>query len=79
MATSVVLAALSIPPYEAPRGESEAELVRDRSMRMAHILGFPAVSLRCFWALILLKSQCVYDHASSLAHMFDRSQGRGWN
>ncbi|KAK9813797.1 hypothetical protein WJX73_010183 [Symbiochloris irregularis] len=42
MATSVVLAALCIPLYESHRSENEAELDRDRSMRMAHILGFSA-------------------------------------
>lgn len=43
MATSVVLAALSIPPYESSRSENEAELDRERSMRMANILGFSVV------------------------------------
>ena len=47
MACSVVLAALSIPPYEASRNENEAELDRDRSMRMANILGFSVVRLLC--------------------------------
>ncbi|KAK9833458.1 hypothetical protein WJX81_007146 [Elliptochloris bilobata] len=43
MASSVLLAALSILPYsavDAARSEAEAELEKDRSMRVANLLGF---------------------------------------
>jgi translation initiation factor 3 subunit A len=46
MACSVVLAALSIIPYDPAdsfRTEAEAELDKDRSVRMAVILGFTVV------------------------------------
>ena len=43
MATSVLLAALSILPYEhkdKDRSEADSELEKERSVRMATILGF---------------------------------------
>ena len=43
---SVLLAALSILPYsavDAARSEAEAELEKDRSMRVANLLGFSVV------------------------------------
>ena len=43
MATSVLLAALSILPYEhrdKDRTEADSELEKERSVRMATILGF---------------------------------------
>ena len=43
---SVLLAALSILPYSAvdsARSEAEAELEKDRSMRVANLLGFSVV------------------------------------
>ena len=43
MATSVLLAALSILPYEhrdKDRTEADSELEKERSLRMATILGF---------------------------------------
>lgn len=45
-ARSVLLAALSILPYsavDAARSEAEAELEKDRSMRVANLLGFSVV------------------------------------
>ena len=48
LSCNVLLSALSILPYEAPetaRTEAELELEKDRSMRMATILGFNLVSL----------------------------------
>ena len=48
-ARSVLLAALSILPYsavDAARSEAEAELEKDRSMRVANLLGFSVVRAR---------------------------------
>jgi len=48
-ARSVLLAALSILPYsavDAARSEAEAELEKDRSMRVANLLGFSVVRPR---------------------------------
>lgn len=44
MACSVLLAALAIPPYDETQTEGEAELQRERSARMASILGIVLVS-----------------------------------
>lgn len=46
MASSVLLAGLAIPPYDAAssaQGDAAAELEHERSMRMASILGFNVV------------------------------------
>ena len=46
MASSVLLAGLAIPPYDAAssaQGDAAAELEHERSMRMASILGFSVV------------------------------------
>ena len=43
MACSVLLAALAIPPYDETQTEGEAELQRERSARMASILGIVLV------------------------------------
>ena len=67
MACSVLLAALSILPYDGQTGgrsEADAELDKERSMRMATILGFAVdakrdarwecmlrnTDVRCCWA-----------------------------
>ena len=49
MACSVLLAALAIPPYDETQTEGEAELQRERSARMASILGI--VLVRPLWSL----------------------------
>lgn len=62
MACSVLLAALSILPYDsgAPgRSEADVELDRDRSMRMATILGFVVDAKRdSRWGQWLLLAAC---------------------
>lgn len=50
MASSVLLAGLAIPPYDAAssaQGDAAAELEHERSMRMASILGFTVVRSKC--------------------------------
>ena len=57
MACSVLLAALSILPYDGQTGgrsEADAELDKERSMRMATILGFAVDAKRdARWACTL--------------------------
>ena len=63
MATSVLLAALSILPYEhkdKDRTEADSELEKERSLRMATILGFSVDTKR--------NARSVTSTASFLVH-----------
>lgn len=66
LAANVVLSALAIPPFGAAdlaRSEAAAEQEKERSMRMANLLGFSVV--RCF--LLPFPTSCHAVHAAVLA------------
>lgn len=67
MASSVLLAGLAIPPYDAAssaQGDAAAELEHERSMRMASILGFSVVRYKC--NCNLLASRGLYQAMSNM-------------
>ena len=65
MATSVVLAALAVPAYDrAPfgrRDDAAAEQERERTLRMANILGFAVVSAQRSSRPLSLPFPCVFS------------------
>lgn len=75
MASSVVLAALAIPPYEASRNENEAELDRERGQRMAGILGFSSV--RCSRPFMEKKIEIEEIHAAGV--FWRNRKTRSWH
>ena len=68
MACSVLLAALSILPYDGQTGghsEADAELDKERSMRMATILGFAVDAKRdARWECMLRNTDMIFCRAA---------------
>lgn len=70
MACSVLLAALSILPYDGQTGgrsEADAELDKERSMRMATILGFAVDAKRdARWECMLKIAEMILCRAACI-------------
>ena len=78
MACSVLLAALSILPYDGQTGgrsEADAELDKERSMRMATILGFAVDAKRdARWECILRNTDIGFCSAAGMPDCAAREQ-----